>query len=170
MVKNPGVIFRDLTQWREVFAGDYSPELFRKWLKLILEGQPQYLNPKYGYVSKWYGFYSYQFLRIHTQGYDQHYRQIETDGSSMAYYKKHEHKVLYLRSESLQEDLLSNCELLGLDRNKAEETLIEMKEQKGSLRVNKSDRKHYSEYYDEETKALVLEKDKGVMEYFDYTF
>jgi hypothetical protein len=82
-----------------------------------------------------------------------HFHSI--DGKSICDY--------YIRYENLEEDITRLCKILKIDSY----DLSLLPKHKSTQRNNK---KHWSEYYDDETKEIVFNKHKKEFELFDYNF
>lgn len=77
----------------------------------------------------------------------------------------HTSNVHLIRFESLEQDLMAVLEELKVSEARAiHKHLIEQPKK------NSSARGHYSQYYDAELTDLVAEKERGLIERFDYTF
>lgn len=62
-----------------------------------------------------------------------------------------------IRLENFQEDFDTVCDRLGVPRQKV-------------IHNNKSKHRHYTEYYDDETREIIAEKSKKELELFGYAF
>ena len=72
--------------------------------------------------------------------------------------KKQESFVDFIgRFENLQNDIDYVCDKIGINRKKL-------------LHVNKSNHKHYTEYYDDETREIVAKKYSDDIKLFNYSF
>ena len=80
------------------------------------------------------------------------------------YFKDYIDDVYFIRFENLQEDVEYVCKKLGLDYD-----MNNFGTYKSSHRVH-SKHKHYTEYYDDETRSIVAEKYAKDIEYFGYEF
>ena len=77
---------------------------------------------------------------------------------------EHIDDVYFIRFENLNEDVEYVCKKIGLDYD-----MNNFGTYKSEHREH-SKNKHYTEYYDEETKSIVAEKCKKDIEYFNYKF
>jgi len=169
VVKNPLILFRDLTQWKEVFQNPQSPELFQKWIYLMLHKQSHFVEKEFGDLSKYFGFCTYRFLQLHTFDFYTNYSQILLAGSAKRFYDEYRLPIVFLKTESLTKQLIENTEKIGLDKRKVTEVLEKMVS-KNIIKANSTDRLSYDVYYNKETINLIQEKDKFLFDRFNYTF
>lgn len=130
---------------------DLGDEMFDKYLKFCV-----IRNPYDKMISSYYWNKSKKSFKDYV-------KQINVvnldfysiDGNSVCDY--------YIRFENLEEDIIKLCEKLGIE----DYDIKKLPKHKSTTRTNKS---HYSTFYDEETKQIVYEKHKKEFELFGYKF
>jgi hypothetical protein len=154
----------------EVYADPDSAEHFRAWLRLVLTTGPHRALIEEGYaespISKFAGLMTYRYFLLFADG----GAQVPETVNNVKKLQAHEKKNLFIRqiirNETLAEDLIQAVEACG-------ETLTD--EQKSQIReaprTNTSPRKFgKSHYYDDECIALVAEREKFIIDKFDYVY
>jgi len=156
--------------WEKTYADVYEPELFRDWLKLVYDPQRKY-DLKEGYaahpVSGFCGFMTYRYCRLYLKNfYDLKVKKLLHNMSNLKKYDANNHLPdKMIRTESLEDDLISALSETGFMLNESQVKYIYDAE-----RVNTSMHRERQFYYDEETRGLVLQKEKYLIDKYNYTF
>ena len=110
------------------------------------------------------GFYTYRFLEVNTFRFNKNYPQLITDKNRKDYYNKNSLPIHFLKLETIEKNIVNKAKDLGLNPNKVEEILSQMKTKK----FNASKRKTNDFYLNEECIKLIQNKDALIFELFDY--
>ena len=130
---------------------NYIPEKYKRYFKFTFVR-----NPWARFVSEW------QYFRKNCKNY-----QLPFKESSKVLFPWREHNLNQIdfakgcdfigRFENLQKDFNIVCDKIGIPQRKLPHK-------------NKSGHKHYTEYYDDETRQIVAEKYAKDIEHFGYKF
>jgi hypothetical protein len=171
--KNPHTTARDVK--KELFVNDTKK--FNSYFKFAFVRNP------WARMISWYEFMCKQVHKTESQKYDcvvnnyDEYKKISLMGFNRfiqsEYEKNNSHYLGYSRYyedengnnlldfigkvENIQEDFNTVCDKIGIPKQKLPHE-------------NKTKHKHYTEYYDDETRELVAENYKKDIEYFNYKF
>ncbi|MFC1477392.1 hypothetical protein ACFL6L_02885 [candidate division KSB1 bacterium] len=165
-------ILRDVKKpvdsWKQTYRDSQDPELFRRWLTMILDPGRRY-DPGEGYgyssISTFAGFYTYRFLYLCSETKKSLFDgSIDNYDDLAAFYEKNNVLDFTIRNESLEDDLIKVLKMCNIHP-----TAEQIKELESAKRTNISSRKRdFSFYYDSDTAALVAEKEKFIIEQFGY--
>lgn len=156
--------------WQSVYKDVDDIEGFRRWIKLMFSEERRFdIGEGYGNspISSRHGLLSYRFFKLFT-GID---RQIHTKdfdatiGGLSAVWENLGFINAFVKQESLEEDFIKALELAGVNLSDTQQTEIRNGREK---KTNTSSRKSPREYYDEETANLVFEKERFIIEKFNY--
>ncbi len=176
--KKPAHLLRAFTQeisrkpdtWRHYYTHADDIISFRKWLKLVF-------NPDYRFdFGEGYGFSSiYKFAGLLTYRYISLFCKNNTmlfsnkgpkNISSLRDFEKSNIYIShFIRNENLEADLINTLNACGIVLTDNQKAHIQ-----NAQKTNTSSRRHGPEYfYDNDTAALVMEREKLIIEKFSYT-
>lgn len=175
---NPQMLFTQLLadsrkpvhEWRSVYKDVENPQLFQRWLKLIFNHDRRYdVGEGYGFsaVSRIAGIYTYRVLKLFTSIGNQLYIPGKLNSTGELLELWHSQCVVdyVIRNESLEDDLLTALSQANIDVSESQrKAILEGKSQK----TNTSVRKQTDHYYDDETIAMVADRERLVIELFNY--
>ena len=159
-------------RWRHLYGNSSDPDLFRAWLKLLLGRKNRFdMGEGYGFspLSRSAGLLTYRYIRLYASTRSDNRiftdrRLLDQDG--IAEYD-HEFNITrgMIKTESLEEDLISVIAAAGY--RLTDEQVAGIRRSR-SGKTNVSVRKSANYYYDQETIALVSDRDRHLIVKYNY--
>jgi hypothetical protein len=158
--------------WRNFYESSENAENFRNWLKLMFE-ERRMPDLREGYsdssISNFAGFLTFRYAKLHIKNfYKRSVNSNINDYSELVNFDETNNildDVIYL--ENLEKDFIRVVEKAGHSlANEVKEELIKKTERK----MNVSKHHGASFYYDEDTKNLIQEKERFIIEKYNYSF
>lgn len=151
---------RPVEEWKYVYGDVEDPARFKKWLNLVFDPKRKYdLFPDFGLssVSNFSGIYTYLFLFLFVEDFESLFDE-KLNYSSLSKLDFRFDKIL--RVESLDQDFTEFLNSINVDNS------ID-----NNIKINSSNRRHHRDYYfDDESIALIAEKEKFIINMFDYRY
>lgn len=157
--------------WRDVYGSSQDAEGFRAWLRLMFDpGRRFDMGEGYGFspVADCAGILTYRFLKLFTSLDDKLYssRDLSSLSNLEQIWQNNKITRYIIRNENLEEDLLVALEMAGVEVADADrQALLDAR----NNRTNTSSRQATEHYYDAETVALVREREKLIVDLFNYS-
>lgn len=166
-LKNPKLFVQKRRDWQEVYADAYRPDLFQKWLRLVLADENTSLGEGYknSRLSSFAGLLTYRYLLLYTSGFKKALPQIRDFESLQQFDQSSNFMDIVIRNESIESDLRAHAPRLGIGAPELEEVL-----KAHAPKSNASQRKGYGFYYDEESRELVRSRERLIVERYGYGF
>lgn len=161
---------KPVTEWREVYADSSNPELFRRWLKLILNTQRRFdIGEGYGFspLSHHAGLLTYRYFKLFTNLGDSLYKLADLAEPSKLddIWRRHSIMDFIIRNEHLEDELIEALTRANIPLSAEQRQFIQHgKEQK----TNTSSRKDTSFYYDDDCVQLVQDREAFIISQYDY--
>jgi len=154
--------------WKDTYRDHQSPECFRKWLKLIYDPtRMRDFNEGYSEssVSKFAGLMTYLYCNFFIKDFFQtkNFRGIGTIEELKKLDKNNNILDFVIKVEFLENDFIQMLEKFGYNIDKKTKDQI-----RSGGKTNVSEHRKTSHYYDEETIKLVAEKEKFIIEKYNY--
>lgn len=163
-LKNPKLFFRPSAQWIAVFEDAQNPELFRRWLKMILQTNRKDIHEFRRVNDKLsIGLLSTRYLHLYNNDFQKHGKALQHLEEIVQFDKDHNMLDVILYNETLDADIIALLSQLQVDKHFIQQL-------NSTTRTNVSKRNAYKDYYDEETIQLVNNMDKFIIEKHNYSF
>lgn len=170
--KIPGVLLdqvrKPVGEWRRVYEDVENPDLFRRWLRLVLTERRRDVGEAFSFspLSAYAGLLTYRYVWLFSKDVKALYDPGHlTDLSTLRKFERASNLVdAVIRVESLARDLLDAIEAAGYGLT-AEAT----RTVRSAQRTNPSSRRRDLRfYYDEESAELVRQKEQLIVEKYAY--
>ena len=163
-VNHPAAFFTPVKKWKHVYDDAENPELFKTWLEMLLHSRRKDLigfgNSN---VPDTMGLLTYRYLNLYSNNFKNGISGIHNFQELKEFDKQNNFLDFFIRNEHLEEDFKTLIQKMGVDENVVTEILKLPK-------TNRSSRKDYRNYYNNEMIELVREKDKLIIEKHGYIF
>lgn len=159
---------KPVQSWEKSYADPYNPDCFRHWLKLTLGNASQHgLGVGYAQnpVSAFAGLMTYRYCRLYIRDFlkASQTRPLNTYQQLVSLDQECNLLDEIIRTESLESDFIRVLEHAGYSVEEEQLAIIE-----SSPATNTSKRATVERYYDQETIDLIHEKDKFIIEKYNY--
>lgn len=159
----------DLRRDPELWSGFYSDvedvQLFRRWVRAVLEAPTKdHLPENYpdSGLARFAGLMTYRFVWANSQWrqWDMHHRRIRSLPELRDFWNEHRAIQACVRTENLESELHTTLRKAGYE--------IDLSAVTTGKPFNASRHRDWREYYDNQTAALVAERDAFIVHTFSY--
>lgn len=159
--------FKNVHLWESVYADANSPELFRAWLKLMIDRPKVHIGERYKIspISDSAGFLTYRYLKMYNYNTEGQIAGLRNFQKIQQFDIENNFIDIIIRIEHIIKDLLDNAPKLGVSTQVLQKIL-----EKYSDKTNTSIRQPYPFYYDDETKNLVAKKERLIIKKYGYEY
>lgn len=161
-------IKKPISLWKDTYKDNKSSECFRKWLKMMYDPARR-RNLFEGYsessVSEFTGLMTYRYCGFFLKDFFQtkNFKGIKNIDELRKFDRENNILDFTMRVENLENDFLEMLEKFGYNIDEKTKNQI-----RSAGKTNVSSHLETSHYYDEETIKLVAEKEKLIIEKYNY--
>lgn len=162
-------IFQDTKIWKQVFSDVNNVENFRRWLHLILLDDKIGVGEQYkeSVISKQVGFLTFRYIKLFTYNGRHVVKSLKTFEDLLHHDNTQNFMNVVVKNENIHEELIQQADTLFLDKQKLNEVIEKYKQK----RTNSSERSStYQPYYDEKSRKLVADKERFIINKYNYEF
>ncbi len=163
--------FRDPTPWQQSYTHADDAIAFRTWLQLMLSNPKTRYDIGEGYamspISQFAGLYTHRYIYMFCKDSVKHLhnKNLLTRFNALKDFEQHYNYINYfIRNENLAHDLIQTLQQCNISLTQAQQQIILQ-----ANKTNTSSRKHAMDYYyDDQSLALIAEKERLIIEKFNY--
>ena len=161
---SPKKLFIDKKKWEKVYNDANNPKQFQEWLKLILTDSTIDLGEEYksSSISKFSGLLTYRYLKLYTHNFD---KNIANYIDLLEFDKENNFIDIIIKKENLYNALLESSSKMDISNDEMQKALGKYKN-----KTNRSERKDYQFYYNQDSIELVRKYEKLIIEKYGYKF
>ena len=161
---------KPVSKWQFTYHDATKPELFRQWLKMLLDDKRRFdFGEGYGFspLSRHAGLLTYRYFRLFTRGNHIFKDRRLTHFDGLAAFD-HDFNIAndMIKTESLEEDFIRIMSAAGYTLSDDEMNAIHNKD---GGKTNVSERRSAAFYYDDASIELVANKDRYLIEKYNYS-
>jgi len=161
-LKHPKTFFTSAKEWQKVYSDPEDPELFKKWLEMLLCTRRKDIAC-FGDTTKIIGYMTYKYFELYTYNFKKAFKTIRTYEQLSGFDQQNNFIDFFITSENLENDFRLLMIKTGIQKEVIDNVL-------NIPKTNPSQRKHYRDYYNNDLIELVREKDKLIIEKHNYNF
>ncbi len=165
-IKKPEILFIPSKQWKHVYSDSSNPALFREWLKMLFSIKRRGdIGEEYGnsQIADMIGLLTFRYFKLYTYDFLKEKEGLLKFEDIINFEQQKNMLDFIIRNESLEVDFENLMLRLNIPLNEYKHLL-------NAPKTNTSKRNDYREYYDDETKDIVMKGDRFIIEKYDYSF
>jgi len=166
-------ILKPTRQWTHLYSDPENPQLFQQWLHWLYDNRRKYdLGEGYGFcpISNHSGLFTYRYMKLYSDSIVNFYNKdsiLATYSGMMEFDRSHNMLNATIRNENLESDLIEAIESAGYKLDETQKQLILNGK---SNKTNTSQHHDSSYYHNDETIALITEREKLLVQKYGYTY
>lgn len=158
-------LLRPINEWRRLYSDVNNPKLFQEWLKLLFKRQEDVKEYWYKNLRQ-FGLYTYRYCILYLYNFIW-YCDKSMDLYDLLVMDKHLNMLDYvIKVENLEKDLINVLDSIVVLDNRKKDYIKSMNKDK----TNTTKHKHYTNYYNEKTINLIKEKERFLLDKYNYKF
>ena len=163
---------KPLAKWMNTYRDHQDVEGFRRWLRLVYDEKRRYdLQEGYAFspISQRFGLLSYRHFHLQSSLGEKLYTNTSLATLEGLREARDQYPLVdaVIRNEQLEQDLIRALDRAQVPLGPVEREMIETARKKPK---NKSSRLKTADYYDEQTRQLVADREAFLIEEFAYKF
>lgn len=157
--------------WRELYQDPEDVGAFRQWLRMMMDPARRFdVGEGFGFspISLSFGLLTYRYMKLFTRLGPELYRtkELATLGGLTKVWRRKALASFIIRNECLEDDLLNALVQAGCTiTDRQREALLDGK----NAKINASKRMKTSNYFDEASAQLVLEREAFIVNQYGYS-